>query len=187
MAKITYVLRNVHSTTETPVNLIFRDGNQRTTISTGERIHPKYWDEKKGLAKQTKKFPRYPEFNQHLTNLETRILDIYRRLVNDGEFQSIKQVREIYNREINGDGPKDKLSFWQFLERFITVSEGKLNKSTLKTYKTTKRTLKEYEQYKGKKTTFEGITLEWYESYIDYLTNVCDYSPNTHWQTNFQP
>lgn len=179
MANITLVLREPNSDKETPVILILRDGRQRAKIPTQERIEPNYWDKGNYRAKKSKHFPSYPEFNQRLKNLENQVSDIQRRLINDGDYVSPNQVKKVFLDKLNGDSPKKRLTFWQYVEKFLKESSTKRTKDSLKTYKTTIRTLKEFEKHKGKKITFENISLDWYDSYIEYLTNVCDYVPNT--------
>lgn len=180
MAKVTFVLREPKSTTETPIILILRIGNKRSKIATDERINPKYWDTKNYKAKSTSKFPRYPEFNHHLKNLKTKILDVHRKLSNDGNNPSPKEVKAYYEAMQSGEAEEaEQMGFWEFIELFIQASGTKRSKGTFKSYKTTFRTLKEFEKYSKEQISFDGITLEWYDDYIKYLTKVCDYAPNT--------
>ena len=39
---------------------------KRFKYSTGEKIDPKFWNKKNHRAKETRKFPQYPEFNARL-------------------------------------------------------------------------------------------------------------------------
>ncbi|MDR2927394.1 MAG: hypothetical protein LBV41_04230, partial [Cytophagaceae bacterium] len=51
---------------------------------TDETIQPEFWNKEKGRAKETKNFPQYPEFNTRMKNIEDTVLNVLRRLKNDG-------------------------------------------------------------------------------------------------------
>src|ERR1700733_12209572 len=58
-----------------------------TKYYTPENILPKFWNGKATphRAKETTKFPEYPEFNKRLDNIETAIKNIIRKYTNDHE------------------------------------------------------------------------------------------------------
>jgi hypothetical protein len=68
MAKINFYLRDKEADTATPILMFVSYKGQRLTkYPTGETIEPLFWDSKTQRAKQTKKFPTYPEFNTRLS------------------------------------------------------------------------------------------------------------------------
>ncbi len=54
----------------TLVYLIFRYNERKLVYSTGQKIDPKFWNDQKQRAKETKQFPEFPEYNAYLNKLE---------------------------------------------------------------------------------------------------------------------
>lgn len=172
MAKVKFVLKEPKSENETLVYMMFTFNNQRLKYSTGEKIHPDYWNPASKRAKETRYFPEYPEFNSSLDNLENRIKTIYRRLVNDGINPDIQILRtELDNSNIESQ-PDEKITFLKFLENHIEESKALKGSSTVASYKTSKKHLEAYGICAGKTVDFEDIDLEFYSKYLAYLSGL---------------
>src|SRR5687768_13483926 len=78
------VLKEPTSSKKTLVYLMYAYDYNRLKYSTGETIHPKYWNEKLQRAKETSQFSEYSEFNTRLKNIATYVNNAYRKLINDG-------------------------------------------------------------------------------------------------------
>ena len=95
---------------------------------TSESIDPAYWNPKTGRAKETKKYPQFPEFNARLQSIEDTTLNILRRLQNDDitpnneilkvELDKVfKDVKNVSKVDISG------YNFVEFARHYIVVPE----------------------------------------------------------------
>jgi integrase len=154
---------------------------------TGETIDPDYWDKKNQCAKETKKFPEYPEFNQRLNDIESIILDVHRKLLNDGRGNELnpETLRDLVNATLNKNNKvvkpiSNKTGFLEFIQLIINESKTgerttengtRIKPRTLSSYKTTLENLKTYETEKKRNLKFSDITIEFYNKYVKYLND----------------
>lgn len=188
MAKYNLNLRDSNSKTETPIHLVVRWSKQRLVFPTKESINPKYWNKDKQKAKETSSFPEYPELNLRLENILKDVKDSFRAYQNDNEGQEPKkeEFREILKVKILNQVNEEKLDLFGFIKKFIEEAETRINEKTgLKlskgarySYNQTFEGLKDFSKYSGKKIDFENIDLDFYDSFISYLTDVKEYSVN---------
>ena len=146
-----------------------------------ESISPEFWDTKNGRAKETRKFPQYPEFNQRLKEIENTVLNVLRRIQNDG----IEPENDILKREFDKIWRSGKnltedeaagMEFIQYVHHFIKTSNKR--ESTKKSYRVVERDLKEYQSRKKTKLKFASIDIDFYNSFVKFLKSK-RYAPNT--------
>ncbi|MCF6366396.1 MAG: site-specific integrase [Bacteroidales bacterium] len=195
MANAKFYLKDKKSKSETPINLHFFFNYSETDNTgkkkykflkyyTGEKINPKFWNSDKQRAKETKAFPEYPEFNTRLKDIEKTIFDIYRTLTNDKTKPTPELLKEKlllhFNKLSKPTKEPHQTTFIEFINIFINESEKSKTKGTVSVYKTTLQHLQNYILYKGLKTIdFEHINLEFYNSFVDYLSNYLHLSKNS--------
>ena len=170
MAKVKFVLKEPKADQETLVYLMFTFNNLRLKYSTGDKIHPDFWNPTTKRAKETKYFPEYPEFNTSLDNLENKVKTIYRRLVNDDIIPNVDRLREELDKEKNDKRPDKKITLLKFIELYIEESKVLKSANTIKSYNTSQKHFKEYIDNLGKGLDFEDIDLEFYNKYLGFLT-----------------
>ena len=180
MAKAKFILKEPNVKTETLVYMFYNYQYKRFKYSTGEKINPKFWNPKTQRAKESKQFIEYPEFNSRLDKLENGINNVFRRFLNDGIQPNNDILKKALEAELAGhilQGKKKTL--FEFIEEYI--EESKLNKKagTITVYKTVQRYLKEYAENNNKHIDFESINLEFYNTYMAYLTVDSNLSTNT--------
>ena len=148
---------------------------------TGESINPVYWNAKAGRARETMRFPQHPEFNARLQDIESKALDVLRRLRNASITPTNDILKQEYNRIWN-DGKDmtstlpDYMGFMQYVAHFIKTSN---NKETTK--KSHNRSLRDYEEYEASRKvriTFEKIDIDFYNDFVKFLKSK-KYAPNT--------
>jgi integrase len=193
MAQHRFILKSPNSDKETQVYLHFyfnyfevdKNGKKkykRLTYYTGEKIHPKFWNQEKGRARETKKFKQYSEFNASLKAVEDAVYNLYRKLKNDG----IQPTPELLNQKLRehfgkvnkpGKAPeKENFTLFEFIDKYIQESESNKSKTTLSVYNTTYDYLKRYQEYKNlNKLNFEDITLDFYYDFTDFLRTQLTY------------
>ncbi|WP_437371678.1 tyrosine-type recombinase/integrase [Maribacter litoralis] len=180
MSKAKFILKEPSSKTDSLIYMVYNYQYKRFKFSTGEKINPKFWNTKTQRAKESKQFPEYPEFNSRLNKLENGINNVFRRLLNDGIQPNNILLKKHLIAELSGNilKAKQKMLF-EFIEEFIEECKLNRQKSTLKVYNTVFKYLKEYAETKNKNIDFESITLEFYNSYVAYLTLDSNLSSNT--------
>ena len=139
-----------------------------------EKINPTYWSFEKQRAKETKKFPEYPEFNTRLNDIESTIKDIYRTLVNDNIAPTPELLKEKlllhYNKITKPTIQPEQETLFSFIEKFIDESTTLKKTSTISVYRTTLKHLHNYAKTKKLKIIdFEHINLDFYYDFTDYL------------------
>lgn len=177
MPTVCFNLRN--KTESNPlVYLIFRYEEKKFVYSTGQKIAPKFWNDEKQRAKETKQFPEYPEFNAYLNKLEGQAQSIYRRYMNDGKTLDLETFKEEMEIE-SGNKRAKQISLFTFIENLIServnatqLSGKQFAKASIVVYRTTLKHLKTFaEKSKRKTLDFGDIDLEFYHDFTQFLFN----------------
>jgi Site-specific recombinase XerD len=179
MAKVNFFLKEPKAEEETLIYLFFSYNNQRLKYSTGEKIHPDFWNSKDQRVKETKKFPEHPEFNFRLSNLETIVKNVYRRLLNDGLTPTNDLLKNELNIELKKKEKETPLTLFEFIDKFIEECKDKRSLTTIKSYITVSNHLRYYCALKNLKLDFADINISFYNSYISYLSSDLRLSQNT--------
>jgi integrase len=178
MPKVNFFLKEPKSKSETLVYLFFSYNNKRLKYSTGEKIDPDYWNFEDQRAKETKKFPEYPEFNARLSSIRTKANTAYRKILNDGLVPTNALIKNELDKTIRyGEGGKE-YDLFSFISKYIEECKPIKANGTIKAYNTTLTKLKDYRTLIRKDFSFEDIDLEFYNSFVSYLTSE-NYSQNT--------
>ena len=179
MATARFILKEPNSKEETLIFLLFSFGNCRLKYSTGEKINPKYWNPKKQRVKETAQFSEYPEFNARLNNIEAAIRNAYRKLLNDGQAPEPETLKKELNFTLRPNRGTTDNGFWPFIENFISSSKHTRKLSTVQVYEATAKVLKDYCVEKRLRLDFDVITLDFYNSFIAYLSKDRNLANNT--------
>jgi integrase len=179
MSKAKFILKEPRANIETLVYLIYNYQYKRFKYSIGEKINPKFWNKKSQRAKESKQFLEYPEFNARLDIIQNGINIAFRKLLNEGIQPNNTNIKKALEDELSENILKpNRSTLFEFIDGFI--EESKLNKKegTVKVYNTTFKYLKEYAQ-KYRPLDFESINLEFYNSYLIFLTKDHNLASNT--------
>ncbi len=135
-------------------------------------INPAFWNPKTNRAKGTKDFPEHPEFNSRLDTIESTINSVFLKLENTNIAPTNiiikKELDKILKPEIvvsKDETPKD---LFPFIDHLINTSPNK--HSTLKSFKVVRKNLQDYQKAKKTVLNFNSIDIDFYNSFIDYLT-----------------
>lgn len=178
MPRVNFFLKEPTSKEETLVYLFFSYNNTRLKYSTGERIKPSLWNEANQRAKETRKFPGYPEFNARLLSIQTNAYNAYRKILNDGLVPSNSLIKKELDKTVRLADAIKKYDLFSFIDKFIEECKPIKANGTIKAYNTTLKRLQDYRSHINKDYSFENIDLEFYNSFISFLTEK-DYSQNT--------
>jgi len=154
-------------------------------------ILPELWNNELNRAKESNKWANpeafqisvqavkesarknYEYINSEIESFERTAKELIRTLSENGNVPSHEKLRneldKIYKptkvTTIHGETPKD---FFPFIDFFIKTATRKEN--TIKSYKTLKNNLLDYQSEKKTTLTFDRIDIDFYNSFIDYLS-----------------
>src|ERR1035437_632648 len=135
-------------------------------------INPAFWNPKTNRAKGTKDFPEYPEFNSRLDIIESTINSVFLKLENSNITPNNQLIKKELDKILKSENvvskdetPKDLFSFIDFL---IKTSPNK--HSTIKSFMVVRKNLQDYQKAKRTVLNFNSIDIDFYNSFIDYLT-----------------
>ncbi len=178
MAEVNFFLKEPKSEDETLVYLFFSYQGKRLKYSTSEKIHPDFWLKKKQRASDKMPLNQAPEFNSRLDNIEGAIKNVFRRLQNDGIVPNNQKLKDELEKEIKQE-QNNKPTLFSFIESFIKESKALKAPTTIKSYNNTLNHLKKYCETRRKQIDFDDINLDFYSSFLTYLTNDLKFASNT--------
>jgi integrase len=177
MPNATFVLKEPNADQETLVYLLYRFDGQKLKFSTGQKIHPKFWNEEKQRAKETRQFPGYAEFNNLLLNLSSEVNNRYRSLLNDKlpiTPESLRVPLDAYLQKGQATDVKDLINF---AEEYVENSNRK--PGTKKQLRQAIRNLKEFKAYSKRSMHFDSVDLDFYDDFMKFLLEFKQYGTNT--------
>jgi hypothetical protein len=164
------------------------DSNRRTLLNTGIAIPSNYWNEKvlKISDSLPTAFGMATELNKRIRDLIRKVEDIIdlgdRLDIQDSltfvskYFDTASGIEEITRRiknEIeldNENNPRRNLDLYFQIDDYISSKSEKVTPGMLRIYRNMKEHLQAFEVYRKKKITFNSFDLDFYESFIDYLS-----------------
>lgn len=174
MPQATFVLKEPQTNLKDPkdakptlVYLLYHFNSTKLKYSTSQKILPKNWNAEKQRAKELRSFPEYSHFNFVLDKIETAVNTAYRTLIIEDVTPTPDLLRKALDEALNKkESSKDYLSFAQSV---LYASDRK--EVTKKSIQQTLNVLKDYKDYSRKPLYFDSIDLDFYNDFIDYLTN----------------
>ena len=180
MSKAKFILKEPNSKNESLVYLVYNYQYKRFKYSTGEKISPQFWNPKTQRAKESRKFPEYPEFNARLDKFTHGISTAFRRLLNDGVQPSNSLLKSVLEEELAENILQpNKINLIQFIEELILNSTASKKIGTIKVYRTSLKHLKSFAKSKNIAIDFDSINIDFYNQYVHFLSTEKNLSANT--------
>jgi hypothetical protein len=174
-----FILRNKKDTKPTVIQCHLRFENERIVFSTGEKIKPIEWDFSKQRAINSKKYPHNTELNIWLDKVDAEIKSLFRAfniedITPTPDLIRMKIKEKVFNK-IDTKTP----SLLDFIDSYITECSKLKNPNTVRTYITTFKHLKSYANTHSISIDYSHINLNFYNSFLNYLTHDLTLSKNT--------
>jgi integrase len=171
MPEAKFVLKEPNCNEPTLVYLFLRFNGQKLKYSTGQKIHPKFWNDEKQLAKETRLFVGYESFNALIKKMGSESEEYHRTLLSNGIKPTPEIIRDYLNEKFHKTvtEPKPELTLLDFIDEFIKTSNKKIG--TIKQYKLAYNNLKEYQEVSNKVVDFDTIDVAFYDDYMRFLLN----------------
>ena len=174
-----FLLREPKSKKPTLISCHLRFNNDRIILSTGERILPTEWDTAKQRAINSKKYPHNTEINIWLDKIDTEIKSVFRAFNLENISPTPAAIKErIYDKLFNKVNSKIP-SLLSFIESYIQECAKIKNPNTVRTYITTSKHLQSYARQNKINLDYSSITLNFYNSFVNYLMHDLNLSQNT--------
>lgn len=136
--------------------------------------NPETFDISIAAVKESAK-TNYERINNKIADFETKTKDIINRLSENGNVPTHEKLRieldkvfkptKLNNTTDKDETPKD---LFPFIDHLIKTSPNK--HSTLKSFKVVQKNLQDYQKAKRTVLNFNSIDIDFYNSFIDYLT-----------------
>ncbi|MBN2155279.1 MAG: tyrosine-type recombinase/integrase [Candidatus Lokiarchaeota archaeon] len=189
MADYKFYLKEKNADKETQIRLHIHYNNKISKVYIGEKINPCFWNSSNMRAKQTKKFPEHPEFNDRLDNAITNAkiaMDALRK-ENNGQYPDPRSLSRRVRIVMGLEKGSERLSLFQYFDKRIKEEEIRLAAIGRKIHsgsfprglQRTKELLMEFEKDKGTKLSFDTVDLGFYHDLLDYMQNTKGYKYNT--------
>lgn len=182
MPEAKFVLKEPNSKDTTLIYLFYNFNYKRLKYSTGEKVHPKYWNEENQRVRINKHFPLSYQINTRLDDIKSAIDIIYKDFINNKIIPTPDKLRDKLDLEVKQHVVKlsnGQTDLFNFIESHIESSKSLKKPNTLKNYTSTFNHLKGYcNEYKTS-LGFQDITLDFYTSFSTYLIKNQGLSNNT--------
>jgi len=176
MGEVNFYLKAAGKSGKSLIGLFFRYNGRRLKFSFGQSINPKNWNSSKQRVKnnnQTTSDGKYL-LNDLLDTMAQICLSAYNKEITKGIPEPATLRKHLQNFMNQNEEDPDGPTLFKLLDRFINneIKHKGRSKSdnTIKTYRTLKGHLLEYQAVKKQKVDFESITLDFYYSYVDFLS-----------------
>lgn len=150
--------------------MFYNYGGQRLKYSTGEHIHPSYWNFNKQMVKEQMTIPESVQINENLKRIANGVDSAYRNLL----LQNIsdinpKVLKEALNAVLNNSAIKKKVEILEWMEAEIEHMKVDKMHGSIQVYNALLGHLKKFSISKRYKMTFDSIDLTFYELFTTYL------------------
>ena len=168
MSEVRFNLKN-KSQSNTLISLIYRFNGKRLVYSTGQKIPPKFWNDKKQRAKETRSYPEYAELNNLLNEMAARVKTLHRQFILDNTTPTVPKFKKALNEFMLRSDGTDTL--FSFIESFIENRESSndYSKGTIKVYRTVYNHLKAFATVRKREIDFSDIDSDFFKSFNKYL------------------
>ncbi len=177
MATARFNLKDPKSLDETLIYLMFSYSGHRLKYSTGQKVKPTDWSEKKQAVRGT--VTGSNAINNYLGNLAAKANANYLNCISNGETPSTDHLRELLNIDIDRVDAGSKRNLFAAFDEFVKIQTSQKAPNTIKKYNSIRNLLHEFETFDSKKITFENINVAFYERLIDFFFSQKNYLNNT--------
>lgn len=169
---VNYYLDNpskaAQSESETSIYVFVGQSSHRVKVNSGMRIHPKYWDDKKQLAKRS--YPEVTELNMYLTRLRSCLLKAILESSTLDPADARNNLKSIVLNQVKGTSSlavKDE--FKEVFKQYLDVKRPVLAVTSMKKNVTTYNHLLGFSSKYGVKLNLTKIDYQFMNMFVNYL------------------
>lgn len=167
------------------IDLYFRYAGKRVKIYTKENLDSvSLWDKKKQRAKNWNTNPTSVKTNKNLSNMETKIGDLFKRFIKDYKrLPTPKELRQIFKREYFEGIPqfttKKRKTLLEVFDEYIESKKIENTPRTAEKYTQVKNNLLEFGKLHKQEIQFENITNDFRNKFLEFLQENKKYAQST--------
>lgn len=173
-----FYLKKINTTEPTLISMQVKYCGQRVFISTGEKVVPSEWDFQRQKVIVSKRDLSASTTNMFLEKMVAEFKSVFRDLLITYDLppatlvtdKLLQKIDETYKPKI--EIPKEKVTFFGFIEAYIKECEVLKSYGTVQTYISTFNHLKKYACLQNKQIDFEDITISWRSGFLKYLQDI---------------
>lgn len=182
MASVKFFIRNKSTFKPTPINLkVLWPKRNELVYSTGLSIEPRNWDSKYQKVRNKVEVGTVKDvINIELSKINSFATEALTKLQIKNELtkDNLRHELDVYFNRITEKRKAD--TFYEYVEDVLVENAKKrVRKVTWQTYLRTLELIKSFEKDEKFKISFEKINIDFYYSFIGYLEEVEEMSPNT--------
>lgn len=172
MPEARFVLKEPKSEERTLIYLIYNFGGQRLKYSTGEKVHPKFWNSIKQRVKEQNAIPESTEINEILKRIESGVNSAFRRLFLENRDEiTLEKLKIALNAELKKDAIKKKKELVGWMIDQIEEMRADKKLGSIQVYNALVKHLIDYEKAKKVKLTFNSIDIIFHQNFKNFLFN----------------
>jgi hypothetical protein len=150
----------------TSIEAVVRYKGKRFKLTTGQSISSKYWEKSTHRAKITKEYPDHEVINLKLEEFEIKVKKVFTDAIRISTTPTIEQLRAATTSE-EPEAQKQSALFLDYFKRYAAAAN--IKPKTLKNYTDTAKFIAAYETHTHHRLTFEDITIDFYNSFRNYI------------------
>lgn len=182
MSSINFFIRNKKSLKPTPISIkVLWTNRNELVYSTGIKVLPEYWDAKNQKLRNKLGVAEIKDrINGELSKIKSFTENTFTELKfsNNLSKENLRQQLDIYFNKASED--KKVETFYDYVENvLVEQAKNRVAKVTWQSYLRTLELVKSFEADEKYKVKFETINIEFYYSFVEYLEDTHEMSPNT--------
>ena len=148
---------------------------KRIKLSTGEAIHPKFWNSERQEVRRL--YPSSMEINSLLKSMKSEIESIVRESLANKRPLSAQFIKEKFRAAFQRGVRSD--SFYDLFDLFIDTGKTTKVSGVIRSYISTKKRIQEFEEDTGYEINFVTMDNGFYDKFLKYLIEKRNITNNT--------
>ncbi len=178
MASVSFLLKEPSAVKPTPIFAFISFDGQRVKVYTGLSILPKQWLKSEQRA-QERGYAENGALNDSLKLAEQQLLTCYRTCRSQGQLPTVEALRASIVPAATPAQAAPVLTFWHYVEEWISQKKAAGLLTTARTYATAARHLREFAQAQRYAVDFDTITPSFGDKYTAYLVGPANLTDNS--------
>lgn len=176
--KITFCLREANGNKETAITAFVHWENRQVKVSTGLRVHPKNWNQKRRRTRNTA--PGGAMIDLALQKMEAAVSVLSATMVATGERMTPERVRLAL--KVSGAGSLHSGRVVEVYDQYISEAAERFQPRTIQSHTTTRRHLVAFETAYKVTLELDRLDTVHLDKYAAYLRNVVGLLDNSLWK-----
>jgi len=150
---------------------------ERLMLSTGDKVSPSEWDDKKQRAITSKKSLLNGDLNLWLDKMATAFKTVFRSYLLEGKVPTALELKNkieetLSVKPINISKDSGHVTLVTFIKTYIQDNKAFKSTATITSYTSTLVRIKQFESISNKKFEFDDVDLDWRTGFLKFLQSL---------------